>query len=357
MKLFLLSLILTIFSGCSLFRPSTFRTEDLTFRNETGLRLTGTLYTPMSAPPYPLMLIAHGSGDFKRSFGFYSVYGEYFASRGIATFVYDKRGVGDSEGHFSSEEVYFDSLASDLSAAFKFISANPKIKRSACGILGISQAAWVIPQALQKIDSIAFVVAVSAPSVPPYYSDSYELGKRMLEKGYSEQDALDIVEYNRVVSRYVGTFAGRELAMELKRRNNTKPWFKELGYSPSLSPEDTLRLPQYDHYRRAAFDPAPFWTKSAVSTLLVFGDKDSHIPVDTSALRYRDIFQKNNFTDFEIKRFADAGHLIQQVDGVLEQVEPSLVSMVLKGFPKPKPEYLQFVEAWVKTRIDRSSHQ
>jgi hypothetical protein len=346
-------LLLSAFlSGCSLFKPAVFDTVDLTFNNRTGLRFTGTLYTPKASPPYPLIVIAHGSGDFKRGFTFYAVYGEYFAAHGIATFVFDKRGVGDSEGTYSTEAVYFDSLADDLASAYRFISTHPSVIKSQSGILGISQAAWVIPQAMRQIDTIAFVVAVSAPPVSPNYSDSYQLGNRLREEGYAESDIENIVEYNRTISRYVGTFQGRDRALELKRRFKDETWFKKLGYNPELSPEDTLRQPQFDHYRRAQFDPEPFWNKPSVSTLVVFGANDAHIPVDTSAKRYDQIFRRKKFTDFEIKTFANAGHLIQQVDERLEPVEPSILTMVLKGVPSPKEEYLQFVEEWIKGRIN-----
>lgn len=350
MKFIVAVLFVLLFSGCSFFSSSQYDTEDHTFKSN-GLTFTGTLYTPKSAPPYPLIVIAHGSGDSKRSFSAYTHYGEYFSTNGVAVFIFDKRGVGDSEGIYTEGEIYFDSLADDLSAAFRFASHLPMIKQRSSGILGISQAGWVIPLALQRIDSIDFVVNVSGPSVPPYYSDNFYKETELRNDGFSEDDIRDIVEYNRTISRYVGTFIDRESALAAKARFKDKPWFKKLEYKETLSPEDTLRLPTYDHYRRSAFDPEPYWNKPSIPILCLFGDKDAHIPVDTIAKRFETIFSSKHFTDYTIKRYPNGGHIIQQVDEPRESIKHDPISMIFRGFPKPTDESMKFLEKWIKERV------
>jgi pimeloyl-ACP methyl ester carboxylesterase len=338
-----------IFTGCSLFTASQYDTQDLQFRSQ-GLTFTGTLYTPKTAPPYPLVVIAHGSGDSKRSFSAYTYYGKYLSRNGFAVFIFDKRGVGDSEGIYTDGEIHFDSLGLDLSAAFRFASHLPVTSPERSGILGISQAGWTIPLALQSIDTIGFVVNVSGPSVPPYYSDMYYRTNELRDDGYTEDELTEISAYNRAVARYVGTFDDRNPPLELKRKFRDRPWFKKLGYNPNLSPEDTLRQPQYDHYRRGAFDPAPFWNRPSLPVLCLFGDKDSHIPVDTIARRFEQIFSSKQFSDYTIKRFPSGGHILQQVDAPMEKVGHDPISMLLKGFPEPTEEAMQFTVQWIKAR-------
>ncbi len=336
--------------GCALFSPDQIKTEEMQFRSQ-GLTFTGTLYTPQTAPPYPLVVIAHGSGDSKRSFSAYTYYGKYLSRNGFAVFIFDKRGVGDSEGLYTDGEIHFDSLGLDLSAAFRFASHLPVTSPERSGILGISQAGWTIPLALQNIDTIAFVVNVSGPSVPPYYSDMYYRANELREDGYSEEDLNEIIAYNRAVAKYVGTFDDRQPPLELKKKFRERPWFKELGYNPNLSPEDTLRLPQYDHYRRGAFDPAPYWNRPSLPVLCLFGEKDAHIPVDTIARRFEQIFSTNRYSDYTIKRFPNGGHILQQVDGPRETIGHDFISMMLKGFPEPTEEAMQFTLQWMRTRV------
>lgn len=344
----LLSLTLVL-SSCSLFTPQHFETRDLTFQNQ-GYTFTGTLYTPETSPPYPLIVLAHGAGDSKRSFSVYTFYAKYFSERGIAVFVFDKRGVGDSEGTYTEGEIHFDSLADDLAAAFKFASHLPVVSKKRSGILGISQAGWVIPLAMQKIDTLAFVVNISGPSVPPYYSDEFYDGNELRDDGFTEEEIRDIAEYKRTIARYVGTFDNRGAALAAKERYKERPWFNKLGFTPTLAPEETLRLPRYNHYRREAFDPAPYWNKPSVPVLCLFGDKDSHIPVDTIARRFEALFREKKFTDYTVQRYPDAGHIIQLVEGEREPNGHNLL-MLIKGFPEPTEESMEFLERWVKVRV------
>lgn len=353
-----MKLIVTIFlailsGGCVLFTPAQYDTKDLQFKSQ-GLTFTGTLYTPKSAPPYPLAVIAHGSGDSKRSFSVYTHFGESLSRSGIAVFIFDKRGVGDSEGIYTDGEIHFDSLADDLSAAFRFASHLPVTSPDKAGILGISQAGWVMPLALRSIDTIAFIVNVSGPSVPPYYSDMYYRGNEWKDDGYSDEEVREIVAYNRAVARYVGTFDDRQSVLNMKLKFKDRSWFKELGFNPDLSPEDTLRLPQYDHYRRSNFDPEPYWNRPSLPVLCLFGDKDAHIPVDTIARRFEQIFSTKQFSDYTIKRYPNGGHILQQVDGPLEKTGHDPIAMIFKGFPLPTEEAMQFTMQWIKARAKKN---
>lgn len=342
--------LLLLFNGCALLSPDHYETAELQFRND-GLTFTGTLYTPRTAPPYPLVVIAHGSGDSKRSFSAYTYYGKYLSRNGFAVFIFDKRGVGDSEGTYTDGEIHFDSLGLDLSAAFRYASRLPVTSPERSGILGISQAGWTIPLALQNIDTIGFVVNVSGPSVPPYYSDMFYRANELRSDGYSEEELAEITTYNRAVAQYVGTFNDRNPVLTLKQKFRERPWFKKLGYNPELSPEDSLRLPRYDHYRRSAFDPAPYWNRPSLPVLCLFGDKDSHIPVDTIARRFEQIFTTNRYSDYTIKRYPNGGHILQQVDGPMEKVGHDPISMLLYGFPEPTEEAMQFTLQWMNARV------
>lgn len=69
--------------------------KDVEFSNAT-LRLAGTLYLPQRAANAPAVVLIHGSGETDRtSLRFYA---EMFAQNGIVALVYDKRGVGTSQG-------------------------------------------------------------------------------------------------------------------------------------------------------------------------------------------------------------------------------------------------------------------
>jgi len=63
------------------------------------VRLAGTLHLPASPPPHPAVVMLQGSGPADRdSGGYFPPIRDAFLSRGIATFSFDKPGIGGSSG-------------------------------------------------------------------------------------------------------------------------------------------------------------------------------------------------------------------------------------------------------------------
>jgi len=60
------------------------------------VKLAGSLLLPVRDGPVPAVVFVHGAGRQTREP--YREAGEFFASRGIAALIYDKRGVGESGG-------------------------------------------------------------------------------------------------------------------------------------------------------------------------------------------------------------------------------------------------------------------
>nr|MBX2818140.1 esterase FrsA [Rhodothermaceae bacterium] len=105
------------------FSQNQWTTEEMTVESR-GARLAGTLYLPTGQGPHPVMIGVHGSGYVDRSDLYQGEAARYFAERGVAFFMYDKRGVGESSGTYpgsysSSMVIYaIDALAAaDLMAS------------------------------------------------------------------------------------------------------------------------------------------------------------------------------------------------------------------------------------------------
>jgi dipeptidyl aminopeptidase/acylaminoacyl peptidase len=146
--------------------------------NNGDVTLSGTLYLPTGAGPHPAIVKVHGSGQETRE-GRKS-WAEYFAARGIAVLTYDKRGVGDSEGTYTwigpqNSEAVFDDLADDALAGVSFLKNRRDINSDRIGLVGASQAGWIIPLAASKSKDVAFIVLLVGPTVSVgeemYYSE------------------------------------------------------------------------------------------------------------------------------------------------------------------------------------------
>lgn len=89
-----------------------YREQDVRFQSE-GVTLAGTLRLPLAKGAHPAMFLLQGSGDADREAE--SFYADYFARQGIATLVYDKRGIGSSGGDYRAES--FQDFAADARSA------------------------------------------------------------------------------------------------------------------------------------------------------------------------------------------------------------------------------------------------
>ncbi len=157
-------LCLIVFNQAAAQTLDSIRQTDITFTSE-GVLLAGTLFSPTD--PQAAIVLVHGSGLEKRMNGF----AKRLADRGIAVLTYDKRGVGASGGTYAGPEVGTNNVDSaNLSLLAKDASAAVnKLQEVAMdlpvGLVGSSQAGWIIPMAATLNPSVDFMVLFSGPTI------------------------------------------------------------------------------------------------------------------------------------------------------------------------------------------------
>ena len=135
--------LLVLLPRLTLAEPASFATQDITFQS-AGVALAGSVFLPEH--PQAGVVLVHGSGQEQRMLRFATL----LAGRGIAVLTYDKRGVGQSAGVYVGPEVGTNNLdasnlaqlASDANAAVAALSAQAAVP---IGLVGFSQAGWIIP--------------------------------------------------------------------------------------------------------------------------------------------------------------------------------------------------------------------
>ncbi len=78
--------------------PPPYRREEVTIASG-GVLLAGTLLIAEGSGPRPGIVLVHGSGAGDRTHWEYRSWADFYARRGIAALVYDRRGEGDSLGN------------------------------------------------------------------------------------------------------------------------------------------------------------------------------------------------------------------------------------------------------------------
>jgi len=151
------------------------------FFESGGARLHYVIDLPPGTGPFPGVVIGHGAGAVGTGDG--ASYVPFLRARGFAVLRYDKRGVGASTGSYEgvgpiNGARVLGELADDAAAGVAFLRTRPEIDGHRIGLMGISQAGWVIPLAAERAPDVRYMVLVSGPTVPVgleiYYSDLAE---------------------------------------------------------------------------------------------------------------------------------------------------------------------------------------
>ena len=261
-RLFLLLLLMLVAFYQVLAIPASFTTKNVKFVSN-GDTLAGTILKP--AHPFAALVIVHGSGQEKRMM----VFATLLANNGIAVLTYDKRGVGESGGVYHGPEVGTNNVDSanlnllslDASSAVNTLLADLPNNYLPLGLIGGSQAGWVIPLAAQKNNNVGFMVIFSG--------------------------ALITVR--------------QQLRFQFYTQGNIKFW-------DTHTEEDAREhiFNDADKYQFTDTDPCIVLSKLSIHGLWIYGGKDIQVPVKLSIEHLNTLQSKNK--RYVYKLFPDLGH-------------------------------------------------
>jgi uncharacterized protein len=255
--LLLITLPVTVFS-----QSTEFTIQDIKFESQ-GITLAGSIIKPKN--PFAAVVVVHGSDPVKREMEF----AKRLAKEGIAVLTYDKRGVGESGGVYVGPSVGTNNidttnlnlLSSDANEAVKTFRTYLKDKKIPIGLVGFSQAGWIIPITASKNPQIEFMVLFSCPTITTL----------------------------------------EQLRFQFYTNGNNNFWE---NHTDADAREHTKNDP--DKYQFTATDPKKTLNTLSIPGLWLFGEKDIQIPVKLC------IEQLNTFKvqgkPFEYALFPTLGH-------------------------------------------------
>lgn len=160
--------------------------------------LSYALDLPPGPGPFPGVVLVHGSGPSTKQE--VEPLARRLVSRGVAALRFDKRGVGGSGGVYSGVGVanspeMIPLLASDVAAAVELLAQQPDVDGARVGLLGASQAGWIIPVAATLSSPVRFAVILVGPTVSVgleiHYSELVEGDGLPLEEAEQELAEFD----------------------------------------------------------------------------------------------------------------------------------------------------------------------
>ncbi|MCU8299700.1 lysophospholipase [Vibrio vulnificus] len=90
--------------------------------------------------------------------GYYDAIWQVFLDAGYAVFSWDKPGVGESSGNWLEQSML--DRQSEVRAAMDFVKHNYRKEAKTIGLMGFSQAGWVVPALMQDNPEVSFMVGV-----------------------------------------------------------------------------------------------------------------------------------------------------------------------------------------------------
>lgn len=284
--------------------PAKFKSGDLT--------LNGLLIEPPAkagAKP-PLVVTVHGSE--RTPAVKYASYPWVLAAQGISTFVYDKRGTGESQGRYNQN---FHALAADAAAASKEAKRLAAGRYARFGLLGGSQGGWVAPRAAN--DAGADFVAIGfGLLIDPLEEDASQVAAELTEAGYG----ADVLKQAREITGATGNLMaehflkGYEQLAAVKARYSRQPWFAKIkgeftGDILALD-EATLRregAAKFDNLELDwRYDAMGWMRKVKVPQLWVIAAEDREAPPQTTVDRLQTLRREGH--DIAIVRFPATDH-------------------------------------------------
>ncbi|MCZ6596670.1 MAG: prolyl oligopeptidase family serine peptidase [Planctomycetota bacterium] len=168
------------------------RYERFEYAADDGVMIRGTLTLPSGAGPHPAAVWVHGSGAQER--GGVGTWALFLGDLGIACLAVDKRGVGESEGTYELPDGGHDNQphmrrrAGDVHAAVRALGAHDDVDPERIGLIGASQAGWVIPMAAEH-GGVAFAVTISGGATPLSVENEFS---RLAKEGESDAENISI---------------------------------------------------------------------------------------------------------------------------------------------------------------------
>lgn len=275
-----------------------YREEDLTFTSIDGALLSGVFRCPRGAGPFPAVLLLPGGAPVDRDgnpdpvlalahvkgvrINVLRTIADVLAKVGIASFRYDKRGIGRSEGDFATRSV--EELIQDAAAAFTLLFERPDV--GPVGVFGHSEGGMLAPQLVARGLAVAAVASCASTARGLTFVLDHQFAGAARRAAKSGQDPREVwASYDRLT---VDVGLGMDAVPFGLDGFESGRWIR--GWT--------------------AIDVPGALAAVACPVLLVHGDKDFQVPW-VEALHMNDILRGAGNADVTLALFSNVDHLLK----------------------------------------------
>lgn len=274
-----------------------------------NLLINGWLYLPLGESKCPLIVLTNGGGDDSRPIKSLSDFiAPVLAHCGIAAFVHDKRGTGESEGDFI--KTTYDDYVKDAGNCAIYLSKHTRINPDMIGIMGGSEGGRIAVLAAIRFPVIKYVISYAGTVVSPQEDRLYATLGNLKSRGISDSVTNLITPvWKKSFSAWASNNPAehekvKEEILEMRKIFDMRilPFTKEeMDTIPAFSavlptwyslPSDYMT--ELEHFNKKWF--------------AIFGEVDQTVPTEASVKNILHYMEKSGNKDYSIAVIPKCGH-------------------------------------------------
>jgi len=300
--------------------------RDVTFESH-GLRLAGAFLAPDGRGPFATVLMLPGSGQTDKDdnaprlrIDAFPQIAAYLGLHGFASFRFDKRGVGSSEGDYWSAG--FGDRATDATAALSWLRSQEDVDADRVFVLGHSEGALLATRLAGAHAPVAGAIllagtAHSGEETLIWQAQRIAQGLQGFNKWLVGALHIDVAKSQRKALDKIKRTDRDWVRVQLVQKINAK-WMREF----------------------LAYDPSADLANLSVPVLAITGSKD--IQVDPTDLKIMSSLVRS---DFEYDEVPDLTHILRA-----DAHEPSLANYKEQAQRPVDRRLLELIGDWLKRR-------
>ncbi len=324
------------------------RIEEIQF-NSKHFEITGNLYLPNinTLSKHPLVIWVSGSGPSYRAVQTNQSRAliNCFLESGIAYFRIDKPGYGDSKGEVFDDSL-FDQLSGIVVDAINTLKKHPQINPKQIGLLGSSQAGYIMPLVTTKTKDVSFIMGSSCPGENSIEQWNYLIEKQMICEGYSEAVAKKNVEMFSALR----TTADKQKFDEAINYFEENPMIiKSVNYDSGFVSKARKWWPrEIDLNDESHFNPITIIEKIKIPIFMVYGENDTQIDPHQAYDSYMKALKKADNPFYKIEMLPGVDHNMSiTTTGCLKEI----TELNKAGTYKYSPRYFEIIRSWIRMVI------
>jgi len=332
--------------------PFPYLVKEVTFKNEKqNIILAGTLTMPEGEGPFPAVVLITGSGAQNRDselmgHKYFWVLADLLTRQGIAVLRYDDRGVGESQGVYSTATSA--DLATDAEAALAYLKSLEMTDPELTGLEGHSEGGLIAAIVAASNPDVDFIVSMAGTGVTGedvIQKQNYDIGKlsgvseEELQKSYnSNKTFFAVIKEEPDDEKAIEKMTG--LAKEMLVSENLSQAEEDQAMKQIQSSFGTLTDRWFRHF--ITTDPAQYWEKISCPVLALNGSKDVQVDADINLKAIEKAVKSGGNTNITVIKAEGLNHTFQHCETGLPSEYGDIEETI-------SPEVPEIIAAWIKS--------